>query len=120
MEHEEQENQEQEDLTSILAGVEEVDSGDVAEGEGSPEENERDRRIACEECLHTLATYALELIAGKRQSIEADDIRFAFASHDLEEVFQEAQIFFSVGEEDSDLEDAGEEADEEADEEAEG
>ena len=105
--------EEQEDLQNILEGVEEVDAGDAAEGEGTPEENERDRRIACEECLHTIATYALELIAGKRQSIGADDIRFAFASHDLEEVFDEAKIFFAATSEDSDLDanDEGEEDD---------
>lgn len=100
------------EIENIIEGVEGVDAGDAAEGEGTPEENERGRRIACEECLHTIANYALELIAGKRESIGADDIRFAFSSHDLEEVFEEAKIFFAATSEDSDLDDAGEEGEE--------
>lgn len=105
-------------LSDIAQEAGEVDEGDAAEdGTGadtippSPEEISEARRIACEECLHTLANYALELEAGKRESITAEDIRVAFASHEVEEIYDEAKIFFMGDAEDSDLdeEDAGEE-----------
>lgn len=97
------------------------DQGDGEEGDQpSAEEIERGRRIAVEECLHTIANFALELEAGQRESISAEDIRTAFATHDLEEIWEETKIFFGAldteeqdfdGEEAPDLEE-GEESDE--------
>ena len=92
------------DLEEVLQAIEGIaDEGDAEETDPSASEVEKARRIALEECLHTIATYALELAAGKRQEISAEDVRFAFATHDLEEIYTEAQIFFGAVEEPSDL-----------------
>jgi hypothetical protein len=114
------------DLEEILEeiGIEEANGGEEAPDEGDAgdrqtienvAEVDHARRIALEECLHTIAGYALELETGKRESITAEDLRVAFAAHEVEEIYDEAKIFFDAGIEDSDLEDAGpgEEADEE-------
>lgn len=90
-------------------GQEELDEGDA--GDRQTLENVAEvnyaRSIALEECLHTIAGYALELETGKRESITAEDLRVAFAAHEVEEIYEEAKIFFDAGQEDSDLEDAG-------------
>ena len=86
-----------------------LDEGDNQKTDPSLEEVSKARLIAVEECLHTIANYALELEAGKREAITAEDIRIAFTSHDVEEIFDEAKIFFGAGEEDSDLSAEGEE-----------
>lgn len=108
------------DLEEILQEVSQNGEEILNEGDREAVENVGEaRRVALEECLHTIATYALELETGKRESITAADLRVAFAAHEVEEIYEEAKIFFDVGAEESDLEDAGpgEEADEEDDEE---
>lgn len=105
-------------LEEILNGEdegEETDEGDAQASDPTPEEIEKARRIAVEECLHSIATFALELEAGKRESITAEDIRIAFASHDVEEIYIEAKIFFGAADEEADLggeEEPGEEGEE--------
>ncbi len=86
--------------------------GSLEEG-GEKETVETSAQDAREECLLTIAKLALDLEAGKRQSISADDIRQAFTLCDVEEVFEEAAIFFN------DEEDAGEEGEDEDEDEGE-
>ena len=75
-----------------------------------------DSEVAKEECLHTIATLALELEAGKREAITAEDIRITFGAHDVSELYEEARLFFNDKEEDSDLGSEGPGDDEDDDE----
>ncbi len=79
------------------------DEGDAPFENPTLEEISKARQIAAEECLHTIANFALELEAGKRESITAEDIRIAFASHEVDEIWTEAKIFFVAAEEDTDI-----------------
>ncbi len=115
----EEQEQTLENLLQEITGGESEDEGDAEASQPSLEEVEKQKRVACEECLHTLATYALELETGQRESITAADIRVAFASHEVEEIYEEAKIFFSPGtEENTDFDDAGEEDPDDPDSEA--
>lgn len=99
---------------------EQTDSGDAPVEGATQEEVEHARRIALEECLHTIANYAIELEAGQRESITAEDIRIAFSTHDVEEIWDEAKIFFGAIDFSQDLggDDEGPGEDAEEDEEA--
>ena len=94
-----------------IEAIEEI-AGKLDEVEEAPKQ---DSEVAKEECLHTIATLALELEAGKREAITAEDIRITFAAHDVTELYEEAKLFFDDKEEDSDLgsEGPGEDEDDE-------
>ncbi len=100
-----------EEVLNKVIFSEEDDAGDAPRSDPTREEISKARLIAVEECLHTIANFALELEAGKRESITAQDIRIAFASHDVEEIWTEAKIFFSAEDEESDLDGEGEDPD---------
>lgn len=87
----------EEEIQADLETLESSEPEEAVEGEAEG------RRIALEECLHTIATYALELAAGKREAIGAEDIRLAFSQHDVQEIYEEAELFFNDAAELSDL-----------------
>lgn len=106
---EEKGSKEEMDEQEISEALEEVDAGDVeTESEQDALQVSGDvhaERLAFEECLHSIATLAIELDEGKRQSITAQDIQIVFKNHDVFELYEEAQIFNSAAEGLDELED---------------